>query len=176
MPKGLELVHEDETGVYFAYPSFMFGAVALVGWVSTVLALFFVDGVRRWAYVTMMSLLGGVGTWGGFWREDVYLDIIHRRYCRRRGFWPGLKKLEGSFEEIPGIFLARETRQFRYRVYTVWAVRLALPGEKEGLTILSFDDENEASRRLEALSLKLHLRVTDSPGSRVQHEGHSELA
>jgi hypothetical protein len=143
----------------------MFGAVALVGWVSTVLSLFYLDGVRRWAYVTMMSLLGGVGTCAGLWREDVYLDIIHRRYCRRRGFcWTGVGTLEGSFEEISGIFLARETRQFRYRVYTVWAVRLGLPGEKEGLTILSFDDENEAFRRLEALSSKLHLRVIDSPG------------
>jgi hypothetical protein len=110
-----------------------------------------------------MALLGGVGTWGGLWREDIHLDLSHRRYSRGKGFWPKVERLEGSFNEIAGIFLATERRQSRYRAYTVWAVRLALPCEKEGLTVLSFDDENEAIRRLNALSLKLRLPIIQSP-------------
>jgi hypothetical protein len=43
MPKGLTLVREDATEAYFAYPSFMFGAVATVGWACRVLAFFYFE-------------------------------------------------------------------------------------------------------------------------------------
>jgi hypothetical protein len=164
MPKGLALVSEDETRVRFAYPSLMYGVVALVGWTCAVLVLLYFDGARRGVFFAMMLLLAGVGTWACLWREDIDLDIIHRRYSQRRGFWPAVRTLHGSFDQIAGVFLARETRSRRYGVYSVWVVRLALPGEKEGLTILSFDHENEALGRLKALSLRLRLPVIDFPG------------
>jgi hypothetical protein len=89
MPKGLVLVREDETLVRFVYPSLMYGVIALVGWACAVLVLLYFSGVRRGVFFAMMVLLGGVGTWGGLWREDINLDVSHRRDSLRRGFWPG---------------------------------------------------------------------------------------
>jgi hypothetical protein len=163
MPKGLALVREDKTLVRFAFPSLMYGVIALVGWACAVLAHLYFDGVRRGVFFVLMVVLGGVGTWGGLWREDINLDVSHRRYSLRRGFWPRVQTLQGSFDQIAGIFLAWETRSRRYGVYSVWVVRLALPGEKEGLTILSFDDENEALGGLKALSSRLGLPVIECP-------------
>jgi hypothetical protein len=99
-----------------------------------VLALFYFDRVQRRVYFAMMVMLGGVGTWGSLWREDIDLDVIHRRYCRRRGFWPAVQTLQGSFDQIAGIFLATETRlssRGSNRVYTTWVVRLALPARRK---------------------------------------------
>jgi hypothetical protein len=163
MPKGLALVREDEARAYFAYPSFMYWAIAIVGWACAVLALLYFDGARGWLYFGMMVILGGVGTWFALWREDLDLDIIHRRYCHHKGTWPALQTRQGSFDQIPGIFLATETRVRNNRAYTVWVVRLPLPGEKGGLTIFAFDDENEARGHLKALSSRLHLPVIDCP-------------
>jgi hypothetical protein len=152
-----------------------------VGWACAVLALFYFDGVQRWVYFTMMALLGGTATWAGLWREDIHLDVIHRRYSRRRGFWPVVETLEGSFDQIAGVYLATVTCMSGSRinrVYTVWVVGLALPGEKEGLTILSFDDQSEALGRLKALSSKLRVPVINSPTGwdkpppRTSSEGH----
>jgi hypothetical protein len=168
VPNCIELVREDETEACFACRSFVPAASAIIGWTCAALALFYFDGAQRWLYFTLMTLLGAVGTWGGLWRDEIDLNIVDRRYSRRRGFWPAVEKQEGSFDQIQGIFLATETRLSSARsnrVYTVWVVRLALPGEKEGLTVLSFDDEIEAIRRLKTLSLNLHLPVIDSPVS-----------
>src|SRR5215813_8978456 len=106
----VRLKRESTAECYFANQRAGGAAVVLVGLVIMGLMARSPQHTPRFIYalVALFPLLGTLAVW---WRDDLWLDLVSRRYTRRRGFWPSIRVTRGSLDELDAVILAQTVYQ-----------------------------------------------------------------
>jgi hypothetical protein len=113
-----------------------------------------------------MLCLVGAACWL-FWRDDLEIDVNRRSYVRRRGFWPSLRKQEGSLNDITAVEVSlRHPQDSHGGQLDVWTVGLRFKEETDPLSVAEFlRNEQRAREFAQNLAVRLHIALSDSSSS-----------
>jgi len=61
------------------------------------------SGPGSWIEAFVAYSFGMIFMLGGWWYEDLTLDLLRRTFSRRRGLWPFLRTTQGTFQDFLGL-------------------------------------------------------------------------
>ncbi len=157
----LQLKHEDERELRFAYP-WGWGIVALPASAALFYASLGASLFLKLVLIAAGLLMLLAGLRGMFWRDELLLDCSSRTFTRRTGLWPSVKMIRGSLDEVKRLALGFELQSGRRggRIPT-WILSLQFRDSSKDVSIAQFRNEAEAYRKLESWSRKLSVPQFD---------------
>ena len=126
-------------------------------------ALYARTATWRWVVGAVVVLLAIAALRRAFWRERLSLDLMQRRYCYSRGYWPNLATDEGGLDALKGVALDVVARQgSRGGEVITWVVSLAFTDRS--LAVASFASELAGYEYMGALAKRLRIPALDHTG------------
>lgn len=121
-----------------------------------------------WVFGGIGALVGSGALVDSAWRHELRLDLVSRRYTRRKGFWPAPRITEGSLDDFEAVLLDREEEMHEAQTYNLWSVRLAFRGE-DSLRVFESRDLTASYARAESFAKKVGIPLRDrtQPAERV---------
>jgi cytochrome c biogenesis protein CcdA len=157
----LELRHEDDRQIRFAYPW---------GWSIVTIpagaALFF--AAANAALPTRITLIAAgvvliiIGLRAMLWRDEFLLDFATHTYSRRTGRWPNAATVSGPFSELEKLVLRFDVRSGgRGKTLPRWNLELQFRDASRNLTLAQFSSEAKAYAKLDLWSRRLGIPKSD---------------
>jgi hypothetical protein len=174
----VRLKRESDAELYFAHPPLAAFLFTLAGCGFIFIVSLADNPPPRWMYL-FMAIFPAFGLLGTFWRLEIRLDLLTRRYHLRRGFWPWVSDRQGSLDELRGVVLSKNWRRRssknRSSEYIVWSVALDFHEDGKPISVFASRREEEARQRLEHLARKLGLPAIDRTGGEESVRAPDEL-
>lgn len=158
-PRELRFAHDPRSGP----------VVVLLGVLGSLAAwVWLPPGVHRWVFAGLGVTAALVGVGSALWRDELILDLVQRRWRRRRGFLVAPARAAGSLDSVRGVVLTQrvENRGTGSNRHTVVVWRVAIdyaPGERP-VVVEATSDEARAYAALERWAERLRVDAVDRSG------------
>ncbi|NOZ22293.1 MAG: hypothetical protein GXP25_14530 [Planctomycetes bacterium] len=119
-----------------------------------------------WVPFAVGGLFAVIGILAFCFMDECRLDLINRRYYRKKGFFLSPKTTESTFDDFRGLLFKTERRSnsnSSSSSYTVWCVYLQW-NDGDKIPIGEWRDPLEAHNKLEEFAKKLNLPMIDTTG------------
>jgi hypothetical protein len=132
--------------------------------------------------VWILYCVGGffifTGILAAFYRLEVRLDLLQRKYKVTKGFWPSPKKYSGTFENLEGLWFKKQWRTSGGKnksKYLVWQTCLKLNFDKAPICLYETRDESEARAYFEKRAKQLRIKTFDHTGNTIKERNWNKL-
>ena len=167
MHSDVQLNRQSGDELHFAYKPFNGAVFAAIGtgvvWLSTLRQF---PGLFVWGMRAFGGLFAAVGVGGMFWRQEFTINVATRRWTRRRGHWPLVRKEQGGFRDVSEVALEVEPHS-GHKPSSLWLVRISFTAAPS-ITIAEARTAEAAEELLEAYSSLLGAREVDRSRSAAQ--------
>lgn len=117
-----------------------------------------------WVIYVVGGLFAAAGLLAAFYRVDVRLDLLQRRYRIVKGFWPNPRVYTGGFDEIEGLWFEKQWRTSggkRKTKYLVWQTGLKVRAIGQAVGLYESTDEADARQWFERRARQLRVKTKD---------------
>ncbi|MCB1985999.1 MAG: DUF308 domain-containing protein [Nitrosomonas sp.] len=132
--------------------------------------------------VWIVYFVGGVfaitGFLAAFYRLEVCLDLLQRKYRVVKGFWPNPQRYTGSFDDIEGLWFRKEWKTSGGKdrsKYLVWQTCLKFDFDRYPVCLYESRDESQALAYFENRARQLKVETFDHTGNSVKQRDWNKL-
>ena len=176
----IALKHESERELFFAHRPISGIIFSVLGAGFGYLPTYFgADDWTRWIFGGFGAFFAAIGILGAFWRYELRLDLITRRYTRRRGLWPAVKVTTGSLNDLDAVLLTQEWSRASSKhgssEHPFWKISLLFKSWDKPVSIEAVNTEQKGHERLEYFAKKLQVDAVDRTKSSATRRPFGEL-
>ncbi len=160
----LHFVKERDCRLLFAARSWIgLLVIAFIGGVSCSLVASGAPTYVLFLFSPVFALFLVMGVLASFWRYKLTLDLVSRTYSARKGFWPFVRRRDGSLDELDGVVLTTHSGPGEGNE-PAWAVSLLFRNWESPVSIVITFGELDAEMKLRHWAARLGVRAIDRTG------------